>query len=213
MRWKSCGAVALVTLGLALAAGAGAGGGTAPAGSVATSPSASASMADVGVIDGGMFFSEEAVSEANDIVRVIRQSHERDVVVETFAAVPEDLKDELARDGRDRFYADWLERRAKQFGVRGVFVLITREPGRVQVGVDRLTRRRVFTAADGEDLRATVAGAFRARQFDRGLLEGLRLVRRRMDENTAADRNPTVPVVTASAVTASAGRAGRGIGK
>jgi uncharacterized membrane protein YgcG len=164
------------------------------------------------VADGAMLFSEEAVSEANDIIRLIRQSYGRDVMVETYPEVPADLKDELQRDGKEQFYADWLERRAAQLGVRGVFILITRQPGRVQVGVDRATRRRTFTIQDREALRETLVTAFRARQFDDGLLDGLRLVRRRMEQNTLRDRNPTVPVAapaTGAVATAAPVGAGR----
>ena len=156
--------------------------------------------AEPGIHDGGMFFSEEALSEAADIVRVIRQAYDRDVVVETYAAVPDELREDLAREGKEKFYADWLERRAKELGVRGVFVLITREPGRVQVGVDRTTRQRVFTVKDREALREALVSSFQNRQFDQGLLEGLRLVRRRMDLNTSRDRNPSVPVLAAASV-------------
>ena len=146
------------------------------------------------VIDGGMFFSGEAVSEAEDVIRVIKQAYDRDVVVETFAAVPDDLKDQLTRDGKDKFYEDWLNRLARRRGVRGVFVLMTREPGRVQVGVDRDTRRRDFTVADREALREILARAFRMRQFDRGLLEGVRFVRARIALNTVPEPSPAVPV-------------------
>ena len=55
---------------------------------------APARAVEAGISDGGMFFSEEALSEAEDIIRAIRQSYGRDVVVETYAAVPEDLKAE-----------------------------------------------------------------------------------------------------------------------
>jgi hypothetical protein len=120
-------------------------------------------------------------------------------MVETYAGIPDDLKDELARDGREKFYEDWLNRRAKLVGVRGVFVLMTREPRRVQLGVDRATRARAFTAADRETLRETLGSAFRAGQFDRGLLEWVRFVRRRMGENLAPDASPTVPVLAAEA--------------
>ena len=160
---------------------------------------AALSMGDPHVIDGGMFFSEEAVSEADDVIRSIKQAYDRDVVVDTYDSVPDELRDDLARDGKEKFYEDWLNRRAKQLGVHGVFVLMTREPGRVQVGVDRPTRQRAFTVADREALREILAGAFRARQFDRGLLDGLRFVRGRMAENTSAERGPTVPVLSASA--------------
>jgi hypothetical protein len=162
------------------------------------------SLADAHVFDGGMFFSEEAVSEADDIIRGIKQSFDRDVMVETYAAVPDERKDELPRDGRDKFYEDWLNRRAKQLGVRGVFVLMTREPGRVQVGVDKATRHRAFTLADGDSLKEILGSAFRARKFDRGLLEGVRFIKQRMGENLSPDRGSTVPVLTAPVASADA---------
>jgi hypothetical protein len=165
--------------------------GVAASGVLPTSPAAAA---EPHVFDGGLFFSDEAVSEADDVIRHIKRAYGRDVMVETYPAVPDELKGELARDGKDKFYENWLNRRARQLGVRGVFVLMTREPGRVQVGVDRATRRRAFTVADEESLRHILASAFRARQFDRGLLDGLRFVDRRMGENTAIDVKPAVPV-------------------
>lgn len=155
------------------------------------------SASDPRVFDGGMFFSEEAVSEADDVIRGIKQAYDRDVMVETYAGVPDDMKDDLARDGKEKFYEDWLNRRARHLDVRGVFVLMTREPGRVQLGVDKATRNRAFTVADREALRETLGSAFRAKQFDRGLLEGVRFIRQRMGENTVPDRGPTVPVLTA----------------
>ena len=177
---------------------------------VAFAATRSATAAEAVIHDGGAFFSEEAISEASDIIRLIRQAYDRDVVVETYAAVPDELRDELERDGKEKFYADWLERRAKELGVRGVFVLITREPGRVQVGVDRATRQRVFTIKDREALRETLVAAFKAKEFDRGLLDGMRLVRRRMEQNTWQDRNPSVPVL-ASAASASVSSRSPGI--
>ena len=78
-------------------------------------------------------------------------------------------------------------------------MLMTREPGRVQVGVDKPTRKRAFTVADREALREILVSDFRMKEFDRGLLEGVRFVRRRMGENAAAERNPAVPLVTAAA--------------
>lgn len=164
-----------------------------------------AAGAEPRVSDGGVFFSREALSEAEDVIRLIRRAFDRDVVVETYAAIPEELKDDLARDGKEKFYENWLNRRAKVRGVRGVFVLMTREPGRVQVGVDRPTRRRLFTVDDRETLRGILASAFRARQFDRGLLEGVRFVRLRMAQNSAGERDPTVPVGTAPVVASTAG--------
>lgn len=146
------------------------------------------------VSDGAGMFGDMAVAEADDIIRHVREAFGRDVMVETFAEVPSELKADLDRDGKEKFFDDWLNCRAKALGVHGVFVLIVRNPGRVQVGVDRATRRRAFTDDDREALREMLVGAFRMRQFDEGLLDGLRFVRRRIEANTSRDRCPSVPV-------------------
>lgn len=151
-------------------------------------------IADGPVADGGAFFSAAALAEAAELIQSIRAFHGRDVYVETYAEVPEPLRDDLTRDGREKFYDDWLNRRARQLGIRGVFVLVTRTPGRVQVGVDRATQRRAFTPADRDALRDALVTAFRASRYDRGLLDGLRFVRQRMDENTARESSPVTPV-------------------
>src|SRR3712207_6057556 len=114
--------------------------------------SARAAESEGVVNDAGRLFSAAALSEAADLVRSIQAFHDRDVYVETYAEVPEHLKADLERDGREKFYDDWLNRRARQLGVRGVFVLITRTPGRVQVGVDKATQRRAFTPDDRDAL-------------------------------------------------------------
>ena len=153
-----------------------------------------AAEGDGSLYDGGSFFSPEVLSEANNIIHAIRTVHDRGVRVETYADVPSHLKDDLARDGVERFYDEWLNRRARQLGVEGVFVLVTRSPGRVQVGVDRVTQRKAFTADDRDVLREIFAVAFRDGRYDQGLLDGLRFVKQRLDHNTSSERSPTVPV-------------------
>ena len=156
-----------------------------------------AAEGDGSIADAGAFFSSEALSEANDIVSSIRTVHDRDVRVETYGDVPSHLKDDLARDGPEKFYDDWLNRRARQLGVHGVFILVTRSPGRVQVGVDRSTQRKAFTADDREVLRDILAVAFQDARYDEGLLNGLQFVKQRLDRNTSHERSPTVPVAGA----------------
>jgi len=159
---------------------------------------AAARAADAEVADGAGFFSAEALGAASDLILSIQSLYDRDIRVETYADVPEHLRDELARDGIDKFYDDWLNRRAKTLGVHGVFVLITRTPGRVQVGVDKATQRRAFTETDRDALRDALVTAFKARRFDQGLIDGLKFVRRRLDEYSTRERSPGVPVASAT---------------
>lgn len=152
---------------------------------------------DAEISDDAKFFSAEAKSEAIDIILAIQSLYDRDVRVETYSEVPEHFKDDLARDGKDKFFEDWLNRRAKALGVRGLFILITRTPGRVQVGVDKSMQRRAFTHDDRDALRDALVTAFRAKRYDQGLLDGLKFVRRRLDETSSRDRSPSVPVAWA----------------
>ena len=164
---------------------------------LATPAIAQAPDDDTFVSDAGRFFSGDALRDAADLIDSIRSLHDRDVRVETYAEVPAHLKGDLARDGLEKFYDDWLNRRARQLGFRGVFILITRTPGRVQVGVDKSIQRRAFTADDRDALRDALVAAFRDARYDEGLLDGLRFVRRKLDENAARERSPTVPVARA----------------
>ena len=58
---------------------------------------------DACVNDAAGFFSPAALADAADIIHSIESFHERDVRVETYAEVPAHLRDDLARDGRDKF--------------------------------------------------------------------------------------------------------------
>jgi uncharacterized membrane protein YgcG len=147
------------------------------------------------VRDDGRVFGEEAVGRAEGVIRDVKERFGKDVVVETYPAVPEAMKGEYDRLGREKFFDAWLGRRARELGVNGVFILIVRQPGRIQVGVGRRTRQFVFPLADREALREMMAERFRAKDFDRGLVEGLEFIRRRMEENTKPEGRPaSVPV-------------------
>ena len=87
------------------------------------------------VLDGGDMFSDAAVEKADGVIRQIKQAYGKDVVVETYRSIPADLRAEFQKRGKEAFYAEWLAQRAKALGIDGVFILITREPGRFQLGV------------------------------------------------------------------------------
>ena len=67
----------------------------------------------------------------------------------------------------------------------------------MQVGVDKTTQKKAFTADDRDALRDALVAAFRGGRYDQGLLDGLRFVKKRLDENTSRQRTPTVPVAGA----------------
>jgi uncharacterized protein len=126
--------------------------------------------------DEGRFFSAEALDKANKKVREIYAHTGKDLVIETVAAIPEDLKKKYEELGKDRFFSDWARRRAEDLGARGIYVLICRSPGRVEVVMDKQTARKAFTEGDRDKMVKKVLDKFREKQFDAGLLEGVDFV-------------------------------------
>jgi len=121
------------------------------------------------VRDDGKFFSADAISRANDMISRINREYGKGLIVETYERIPTDLQDEFQRYGKNSFYGRWLDVRAKSLGLDGVFILMTKDPSHLQVGVGRATRDQEFTVADREQLREMMAAQFRNKRFDAGL--------------------------------------------
>ena len=88
--------------------------------------------------DNGRIFSADTITKAKTTIADIEKHHHRRVVVETFAEVPSEklaAYDLLGKDkaARTKFFRDWLRERAKADGATGVFILICKKPGFVEV--------------------------------------------------------------------------------
>src|SRR3954449_13253910 len=66
------------------------------------------------VRDDGGFFSAQTVDQANAIIRQIKRDHGKDVMVETFSTIPDDMKSRYDPARRDQFFEEWLTQRAKE---------------------------------------------------------------------------------------------------
>src|SRR5205823_633059 len=73
--------------------------------------------------DEGKFFSEEARQKANQKIQDISRRYKRDLVIETYATVPEGRKDQVKADKKG-FFHTWARERAKTLGVDGIYILI-----------------------------------------------------------------------------------------
>src|SRR4051812_6843139 len=132
-----------------------------------TSP---ARAATAQVADNGGFFSAGAVTQANQQLADIEQRTGRDLRIETYPEIPAEMRSRFSPDRQAQFFADWAEQRGQQAGVRGVIVLICRDPSYLTVQIGRQTRQSgAFTDADKNRLRDLLAGAFKAKNFDQGL--------------------------------------------
>jgi uncharacterized membrane protein YgcG len=148
-----------------------------------------------GVRDEADFFKPATVTRANEVIKEVKQKYKKDLLVETFRHVPEGERQEATSSDRDvkaRFFADWAERRAREEGVNGIYVLITRDPGHVEVAVGNHTRT-VFPDEDRRRLVQILLSHFKEKEYDEGLLEAVRYVRQALAAEPTTGR-AAVPV-------------------
>lgn len=150
-----------------------------------------------GVEDGAGFFSADAVQKARDGIKEIKDQFNKDLLIQTFKTIPAERKEgqNLQGEARQQFYKKWVDDRIKETNLHGVYVLITRSPGRVEVGVSEDTLKRGFPVADRDRLSKLLLAKFQAKEYDAGLLDGVRLVHDTLAKNLPA-RLPS-PVVNA----------------
>jgi hypothetical protein len=131
--------------------------------------------------DDGKFFSADAVKKANDDIREISRKYDKDLLVETFAGVPEAQKEKVAamsRAERSNFVRAWARERAQANVVHGVYVLVCRSPAQLYVEVTPRGRAAIDEEAR-KKLIETLATNFQEQKFDEGLQAAVKFVRDR----------------------------------
>ena len=146
-------------------------------------PSARADVRD----DAGLF-KPETVKNADQIMEQIKKKHGKELVVETFQKPP--AGSEVGPEGsaaRSKFFKTWAIERAKDLRVNGIYVLISKSPGHVQVEVGNETNAHGdFTENNRDHLSALLLKDFREKKFDEGLLAGTQYVQATLDEQMPA---------------------------
>jgi hypothetical protein len=128
------------------------------------------------------FFKAETVKEANEIIREIKHEHGEDLLIETFTEPPADRKEAIEKD-RNKGFEEWARERAKTVEVKGVYILITHKPAHLQVEVGDKTKEKVFTLENRDHLSKLMLERFKEKEYDRGLIEGVKYVRDTMNAN------------------------------
>jgi len=138
------------------------------------------------VLDGADLFRPETIDKADAIIRQIKQSTGKDLMVESYKAIPDTMRPDYERKGRDIFHRDWVRERGRALQVDGVFILITRDPGRLQIGLGAKVVGHLFTERDRVELQQLMTNLFRQSKFDEGLLAGVEFVQKRIERNASA---------------------------
>ena len=154
--------------------------------------------------DDAHFFKAETLAKANNVVRQIHDEFKQDLVIETFPTPPggaekaKQLKEMTAAE-REKFFANWLRERARDERIGGVYVLICRSPGHVEVGTGLNTEAKAFTAANRDHLKKIIFDRLKENEPDKGLIDAVEYARDTMKANlrtrTAEHRpSPQVPI-------------------
>jgi len=141
---------------------------------------ASVAHADMGAIrDNADFFSTRAKTEALRNIGEIGRRFNKDLVVETFRVIPNDIKQGVDLNSKaavSRLYEQWAEKQAKQQRVNGIYILLLQDPAHLQVLVGNETQRNAFTLKDRDALVTLMLAKLRNKQNDDALLEGVNYV-------------------------------------
>lgn len=153
------------------------------------------------VRDNAHLFDAATIERVNTIVQEIQQRFHKDLTIETFAELDPRQQEVLASVGKDKFYEALVRQEARAAGTNGIFVLIVRHPGRLQVGVGR-TSHQAFTSENRDELVRKMLADFHQKKFNEGIISGAKYVQQAMAHNLGESvtvENPSSPTTTASA--------------
>jgi len=128
------------------------------------------------ISDGGGFFSTEALATANQSIRDLEQKSGHAVRIETFAAVPADKIEAVAKmdaKQREAFFSKWVHDRAEATQSRGIFVLICREPSHLNLWAGTPIQRAGFGAAQAKTMKEAMLARLKAKEYDKALTEAV----------------------------------------
>lgn len=126
--------------------------------------------------DNAGLFSAKALEQAAEAIKEIKRQTGRDVNVETFASVPPAQRERIGQMSpaeKREFYHSWMVDRATASQSNGIFILVSKSPGHVEVGHKKGLAGEV-TESERTAIRSTMARHFSQKDFDGGLLAGIK---------------------------------------
>ncbi|HBI43766.1 MAG TPA: hypothetical protein DDY78_13075 [Planctomycetales bacterium] len=170
-----------------------------------------------GVHDAAHFFKPDAITKADEIISAIKRDEKKELVVETFLHAPEGKEQEAANpDTKDDFFKDWADQRGGEQKVNGVYVLICKKPTYIKVVADHRTGKIIFTEEERNHLSKLLQTSFHNKNYDDGLLEGVRYVQSALNWKPGADTDgaaaPPWPTTGTRPNRGGTGAGGSGIG-
>ncbi len=132
---------------------------------------AAVQAAEPKVSDRAEFFSKSAIEQAAQDLQYIKRRFKVEVVIETFPSIPKNMKAQYKPEEKQQFFRQWAETRATDEGIKGIYVLICKNPRRLQIATDKAVRRKAFTLDDRDELVKSVVKLMGQKQYDAALAE------------------------------------------
>ena len=131
--------------------------------------------------DEAKFFTPDAIKKANKEIRDLARKYDKDLLIETFPTVPGDHAERVKNmtgEERGKFFYNWANDRAEAAVVNGIYILICKEPARLEIIITRKARS-TFDKEAFAKLRELLLRQFRDKHYDAGLSQAVDFVRER----------------------------------
>ena len=151
------------------------------------------------VKDQAGFFKPEAIKQANQLIRDIQRQHHVDLMIETFVKPPAGREQEASADHWQRFSRSGLVNAPASWGLMAFTCSFANLPRMCKWKSATIQGRKHSQKKDRTRLVKILLSRFNAKEYDEGLLEGVRLVRDTVDRNLASGgrRQAAAPVPAA----------------
>ncbi|MBY0458818.1 MAG: hypothetical protein K2V38_15885 [Gemmataceae bacterium] len=113
------------------------------------------------VYDTGGLFTSKGIDRAKSTLGDTKFDHGLMMTVDTHKETPDGRKKFESDGEKQKFFQQWAKDLAKDDKAKGIYVLVCRSPGWVEVIADKETRDRGFSAKDEQELRDIFLKAFR----------------------------------------------------
>jgi hypothetical protein len=137
------------------------------------------------VNDEAGLFSADAVRKADQTIAKIQRDYGTGLVIDTVPRIPANLEGKFKQLGKEEFFREWAESKAKRERDKGIFILICKSPGRVEALVDEETRVKNFTYRDRDAMVKKMLSRFSEKKWDEGLLDAVNFVDTTLRSNGA----------------------------
>ncbi|NNM86547.1 MAG: hypothetical protein HKL96_12425 [Phycisphaerales bacterium] len=138
------------------------------------------------VVDRAGLFSAAVVNQANAMISSLAARTHKQLLIETYAAIPQSLAGSYDPAQKNTFFANWADNVARQQRLNGVIVLICRKPGHLTVQAGQSTLRTVFMPSERDKAAQLLLAAFKVGKFDDGLLGTTRYITQTIMHNAQA---------------------------